>query len=145
MKTYQKRKKEIKRNWHFLDADGQVLGRLSTKIAGLLMGKNKVNYTPHMDDGDYVVVTNAKGIVLTGKKEKQKVYRRHSGYPGGFKEVSASKYLKENPKKIIELAVLGMLPDNRLKKLRISRLNVYNDSEHKYTQILKKQNEENQK
>ncbi|MBI2066321.1 50S ribosomal protein L13 [Candidatus Woesebacteria bacterium] len=124
MKTYQPKASEIKRNWHLIDADGAILGRISTQIAILLTGKNKPSYATHMDMGDYVVVVNAEKVKLTGKKPQQKVYRSHSGYPGGFKEVSFAKMKKEHPERIIEHAVSGMLPDNRLKKERMVRLKV---------------------
>jgi len=122
MKTYQPKAKEVKREKHTLDAKDQVLGRFAAKVAGLLMGKGKVTYSAHMDSGDFVEVENAKEIVVTGKKDKQKVYRRHSGYPSGFKEVSYEKMHKEMPSRVIRLAVNGMLPDNRLKRDRIARL-----------------------
>jgi len=131
-KTYQPKEKEIKRAWHIIDAKGQVLGRLSTKIAGLLMGKGKATYAPHLDSGDFVVVTNAEKITVTGKKALQKVYRGHSGYPGGFKEVSFDKMLNEHPERIIEHAVNGMLPDNRLKKDRMARLKVVVGEDNPY-------------
>jgi large subunit ribosomal protein L13 len=122
MKTYQAKSKDINRKWHLIDADGKVLGRISTEIARLLIGKHKKEYSPYLDMGDYVVVTNVEKVILTGKKELQKVYRKHSGYPGGFKEIAFSKIKSQNPKKIFEMAVGGMLPDNRLKKNRINRL-----------------------
>lgn len=124
MKTYQLKSKEVKRNWQLLDAKDAVLGRLSSRIAALLMGKLKVDYSPHIESGDYVVVVNAEKVKLTGKKAQQKVYRSHSGYPGGFKEVTFSKMSKEHPERIIEHAVSGMLPDNRLKKARMAMLKV---------------------
>lgn len=124
MKTYQPKAKEIKRNWNLVDAKGEILGRLASKIAQLLTGKGKSTYSPHMDSGDYVVVINAEKIELTGKKKTQKVYRSHSGYPGGFKEVSFAKMSLEKPEEIIKHAVLGMLPDNRLKKDRQTRLKI---------------------
>ena len=124
MKTYQPKHKDIKRDWHLIDAEGQILGRMATQIAKFLMGKHKPNYATHMDMGDYVVVINAEKIVLTGRKKKQKVYRRHSGYPGGFKEISFEKMISERPERVTELAVSGMLPGNRLKKKRMRRLKV---------------------
>lgn len=123
-KTYHRRREDVKRSWHIIDAEGKVLGRISTYIAKLLMGKNKVDYSPHLDCGDNVLVFNCEKIVLTGGKPKQKVYRSHSGYPGGFKEVSFEKMLKEHPERIIEKAVSGMLPDNKLKDKRMKRLKV---------------------
>lgn len=132
MKTYQPKQKEVKRAWHLIDAKGQVLGRLASNIAMLLMGKQKSTYSTHMDSGDNVVVVNAEKIITTGKKAEQKVYRSHSGYPGGFKEVSFEKMSKEHPNRIIEFAVSGMLPDNRLKSDRMTRLHVTKGEKHKY-------------
>ena len=134
MKTYQPKEKEIKREWHEVDAKGEILGRVSTKIANLLMGKGKPTFSRHMDSGDNVVVINAEKIVLTGKKATQKVYRGHSGYPGGFKEKSFEKVFKEHPERIIEHAVAGMIPDNRLKDPRMLRLKVLVGSENPYKQ-----------
>ena len=124
-KTYHLKNKEITRNWHLVDAKGEILGRLASRVATLLMGKNKVEYSPHLDVGDSVVVFNCEKVVLTGKKAKQKVYRRHSGYPGGFKEISFEKMIKENPAFVIRHAVSGMLPDNRLKPKRLKRLKIF--------------------
>lgn len=132
MKTYQPKQKEVKRAWHLIDAKGQVLGRLASNVAMLLMGKQKATYSTHMDSGDNVVVVNAEKIITTGKKAEQKVYRSHSGYPGGFKEVSFEKMSKEHPNRIIEFAVSGMLPDNRLKSDRMTRLHVTKGEKHKY-------------
>jgi large subunit ribosomal protein L13 len=122
MKTYQPTAKEVKRESHTLDAKGEILGRLATKIAGLLMGKGKATYSLHMDSGDNVTVTNVEKIIVTGRKAQQKVYRGHSGYPGGFKEEKYDKVLKEHPERILEHAVKGMLPDNKLKAERMKRL-----------------------
>ncbi len=124
MKTYQPKQNEVVRAWHKIDAKGEVLGRLATKIATLLMGKQKSTYSRHMDSGDNVVVINAEKIETTGTKSEYKVYRSHSGYPGGFKEVSFDKMKKEHPARIIEIAVKGMLPDNRLRSDRMARLHV---------------------
>lgn len=132
MKTYQPKEKEIKRAWHLKDANGAILGRLATEIARLLVGKGKVSYSSHLDSGDYVVVLNAEKVVLTGKKPLQKVYRSHSGFPGGFKEVKFSKLIEENPERVIEHAVAGMLPDNRLKKARLARLKVVKGGENPF-------------
>lgn len=121
-KTYQPKAKEIRRGTHKLDAEGKVLGRLATEIATYLMGKHKPEFSKHMDMGDFVEVTNAQKIKLTGNKEKQKVYRSHSGFPGGFKEVTVAKLRKEQPEKIIAFAVKGMLPKNRLQSKRMKRL-----------------------
>lgn len=132
MKTYQPKQKEVTRNWHLIDAENEVLGRLSSRIAILLMGKHKATYSTHMDSGDNVVVINAEKILVTGKKAEQKVYRSHSGYPGGFKEVSFAKMSKEHPSRIIEFAVAGMLPDNRLKSKRVARLHITKGKKHKF-------------
>jgi len=132
MKTYQPKAKEVTRYWHEIDAKDEILGRLSVKIAGLLTGKTKPNYSAHMDMGDYVVVINCEKIVVTGKKAEQKVYRGHSGYPGGFKQVTYEKMNKEHPERIIEHAVSGMLPDNRLKRDRMARLKVFKGPDNPY-------------
>jgi large subunit ribosomal protein L13 len=123
-KTYQPTKKDIKRTKHEMNAEGKVLGRLATEIVTLLMGKNKPTYSAHIDSGDFVTVTNAEKIVLTGRKDAQKVYYRHSGYPGGFKAVKVSQLRREQPHRIIELAVKRMLPNNRLRDDRMKRLTV---------------------
>lgn len=124
MKTYQPTQKEIKRDWHLLDAKGQILGRLATQAAVFLTGKHKVNFSRHMDSGDKVVILNAEKIVVTGRKKLQKTYKSHSGYPGGFKERSFEKVMGEHPERILEHAISGMLPDNRLKSERLKRLTV---------------------
>jgi large subunit ribosomal protein L13 len=130
--TYQPKAKDVKREWHLIDAKDQVLGRLATDIVKKLMGKQKPTYAPHMDNGDVVVVINAKDITVTGDKENSKVYHKHSGYPGGYHQIKYSKWLTENPSKIIEHAVAGMLPVNRLKKKRMARLKVYANSDHRH-------------
>jgi len=137
MKTYQPTSKEVTRQWHLIDAKGEVLGRLSTQIAKLLMGKHKANYSAHMDSGDYVVVVNCEKIVVTGKKAEQKVYRSHSGYPGGFKEVSYRKMSEEFPDRVIIHAVSGMLPGNRLKDDRLKRLKVVKGDKNPYEDKIK--------
>ena len=132
MKTYQPKAKEISRFWHHVDVKDKVLGRASTEIAKFLMGTHKPTYSTHMDSGDYVVVTNAKDIKVTGKKSQQKIYRSHSGYPGGLREIAYSKLLKERPENVIIHAVTGMLPDNRLKNKRLARLKVFAGAKHSY-------------
>src|SRR3972149_1162535 len=124
MKTYQPKENEIKRAWHLVDAKNAVLGRISTQIAIYLMGKNKPNYSTQTDMGDFVVVLNAEKVKLTGKKTEQKEYISHSGYPGGLKIVSFAKMHTEHSERVIEHAVSGMLPDNKLKGPRMTRLNV---------------------
>jgi large subunit ribosomal protein L13 len=125
LKTYSTKASEIERKWHLIDAKDKVLGRLSTQIAGLLMGKGKTMFSRHLDTGDYVVVINAEKIQLTGNKIKQKMYYRHSGYPGGFKSVNAEKLMETHPTRLIEHAVKGMLPRNRLGDQMIKKLKVY--------------------
>jgi len=126
------RQKDIKRFWHLIDAKGEILGRLVTEIAQLLMGKSKPYFVRYLDCGDYVVVINAKDIVVTGKKEKQKIYTRYSGYPGGLKKETLEKLKKRKPEEIIYHAVLGMLPDNKLKKRMMKRLYIFIDENHPY-------------
>lgn len=131
--TYQPKKEEIKRQWHLVDVKGKVLGRVASEIASLLIGKHKKTYVNHLDMGDYVVVVNASDVELTGRKRKQKVYRSHSGYPGGYKEVKFEKLIEEQPRKVIEHAVSGMIPDNRLKSPRMRRLKVFPGKKHNYS------------
>ncbi len=139
MKTYQPKEKEVTRNWHLIDAKGEVLGRLSTKIATLLMGKNKATYSTHMDMGDFVVVLNAEKIEVTGRKSQQKMYRRHSGYPGGFKERSYQQVLSVHPERILENAVAGMVPDNKLKSDRMLRLKLVIGDKNPYEKQVSEQ------
>lgn len=138
MKTYQPKAKDIKRAWHLIDAKDAILGRVSTEIAKLLMGKHKASYSTHMDSGDFMVVINAEKVSVTGKKASQKLYRSHSGYPGGLKEVSYAKLAKEHPARILEHAISGMLPDNRLKKARMARLKVVVGDKNPYEDNFKK-------
>ncbi|GAB4219061.1 MAG: 50S ribosomal protein L13 [Candidatus Microgenomates bacterium] len=126
------KEKEIKRNWHIIDASNQVLGRLAPKIAQLLQGKNKVNYVSYLDVGDNVVVINAKKVVLTGKKSKSKTYTRYSGYPGGLKINKFNELIENNPEYIIKHAVSGMLPKNKFRNQRLKRLFVFSDDKHPY-------------
>lgn len=130
---------EIERDWHLIDAKGQVLGRLVTGIAELLMGKNKPYFVRHLDCGDFVVVVNAKDIKVTGKKEKQKQYYRYSGYPGGLKAESLAHLRDRFPEKIIVEAVSGMLPQNKLKDRMLTRLYVFADDKHPYEDKFKKE------
>lgn len=132
MRTKSTKKSDIKRSWHLVDAKDQILGRLATRIAKLLMGKDKPYFVPHLDCGDYVVVVNAKEVAVTGKKEKQKIYYRHSGYPGGLKKATLEELRKNYPKRIIEQAVKGMLPKNKLQDQRMRRLFVFAGKEHPY-------------
>lgn len=122
--------REITRKWYVVDADGRVLGRLATQIATLLRGKHKPVYTPHLDVGDHVVVVNAAKVHLTGRKLKNKVYRWHTGYIGGLREVTAEKMLRTHPERVIEWAVQGMLPKGRLGRTMARKLKVYGGPEH---------------
>jgi len=125
MKTYSTKASEIKRQWHKIDASGKVLGKIATEAAGLLMGKHKPIFSRSLDSGDFVVVTNAEKVRLTGNKSAQKLYYRHSGYPGGLKSTSAERLLETDPTRVIEYAVKGMLPKNRLRDGMMKRLRVY--------------------
>jgi len=125
MKTYSTKLSDIKRESHTIDASGQVLGRLATRIASLLMGKHKTMYERHLDTGDIVVVFNAEKIVVTGKKAEQKMYYRHSGYPGGLKTESYEQLIEKHPERVIEHAVRGMLPQNKLRARMMKRLRIY--------------------
>ncbi|HZJ85436.1 MAG TPA: 50S ribosomal protein L13 [Syntrophomonadaceae bacterium] len=130
MKTYMAKPLEVERKWYLIDASGQTLGRLASEVATLLRGKHKPEYTPHVDTGDFVIIINAEEIVLTGNKLDQKKYRHHSGYPGGLKETSYRELLNKKPEKAIEVAVMGMLPKNRLGRKLFTKLKVYRGSEH---------------
>ncbi len=129
-KTYFPPVKEIERKWHVVDADGQVLGRLASQIAMILMGKNKNTYTPFQDTGDFVIVINAVKVRVTGKKLEQKLYRRHSGYPGGFRAEPLGHLLARRPEEVIRRAVWGMIPHNRLGRRQIKKLKVYAGPSH---------------
>ena len=133
MKTYSQKASEIKRDWWVIDAATMPLGKLAVVIADKLMGKSKVTYTPHIDNGDYVVVTNAKNVVVTGEKMTQKKYYRHSQYPGGIKELKLEEVLEKDPSRVIREAVKGMLPKNKLSADRLERLRVFDGAEHAHT------------
>lgn len=130
IKTYSIKASDIQRKWHFVDAEGQILGRMATQIAGLLMGKHKPMFCRNMDVGDSVVVVNAAKVRVTGKKMQQKKYYRHSGYPGGLKTVTLEKMMQTHPTRVIEYAVKGMLPRNKLNANMLRRLRVYADDVH---------------
>ena len=130
MKTYSTKAADIKREWHVIDASGQVLGRLATQVAHRLMGKHKPMFTRNLDTGDYVIVINADKVVVTGNKAKQKVYYRHSGYPGGLKSISFEKLMQTHPTRVIEHAVKGMLPHNRIGAKMMKKLRVYAGDSH---------------
>lgn len=129
-KTYSAKPSEVTRNWHLVDASEAPLGRISTVIAMHLMGKNKPMYTPNIDCGDYVVVINASKLVATGNKMKDKMYYRYSGFPGGMKEMTLEEKVAKDPAAVIELAVKGMLPKNKLSPERMARLRVFAGEEH---------------
>ena len=130
MKTETLKSSEIVRDWHLVDAEGKTLGRLASGIAQILRGKNKVNFTPHMDMGDFIVVINAEKVILTGDKENSKEYWRHTGYPGGQKTVSYKKMLEVYPDRIVNNAVKGMLPHNKLGRKLLKHLKVYKGEIH---------------
>jgi len=121
---------EQSRKWHIIDANGQTVGRLATEAARLLMGKNKPSYTPYIDVGDHVIVINAEKVVFTGNKWQDKVYRHHTGWPGGLKEITAQKQLQQHPERILELAIRGMLPKNKLGRKMGKKLKVYVGTDH---------------
>jgi len=132
-KTRSVKKEEVNRSWFVVDADGEVLGRLSTRIATVLRGKHHPEYTPHVDTGDYVIVVNADKIRFTGNKENVKIYQNYSGYPGGLKELTAAEIRSRRPERLIEIAVKGMLPKNKLGNAMIKKLFVYAGPEHPHT------------
>ena len=130
MKTYSAKAPEIERQWYLVDAEGQTLGRLATRIADTLRGKRKPIYTPHVDTGDFVVVVNAEKVVVTGDKLQQKRYYRHSGDPGGLRSRTLAEQLERRPTEVIRTAVKGMLPRNRLARRQITKLKVYAGPDH---------------
>lgn len=131
--TPRSRKEDVSRKWHLIDLNGKVLGREVTEIASLLIGKKKTDYEPHIDGGDYVVVINAKNVAVTGRKTEQKVYTRYSGYPGGLREATLKEVMQKDPRKVIFNAVSGMLPKNKLRAVRMTRLYVFTDNTHPYS------------
>ena len=130
MKTYSTKASEIERQWHVLDASGKILGKLATEAAKLLMGKHKPTFSRHLDTGDFVVIINAEKVRFTGKKAEQKLYHSHSGYPGGLKTINLERLMRTNPTRVIEHAVKGMLPHNRLGAQMLKKLKVYAGEEH---------------
>lgn len=130
MRTFSLRKEDVQKNWWVIDIKDKPLGRAASQIASVLRGKHKPNFTPHVDNGDYVIVLNAEKVMLTGKKEEQKLYRHHSGYIGKLKEVPFTKKVEKNPESIIIHAVSGMLPKNKLGRKMIKKLKVYRGEEH---------------
>lgn len=132
-KTFSQKPADVSREWFLVDASELSLGRIATVIADKLIGKNKPTYTPHVDGGDYVVVINAEKLVVTGEKETDKIYYRHSGFPGGIKDASLAEVREKFPERIIEKAVQGMLPKNKLSADRMARLKVFPGAEHAHT------------
>ncbi len=130
MKTYTPKKGEIEQKWYVVDADGQVLGRLATRVASVLRGKHKPQYTPFLDTGDHVIVVNAAKVRLTGNKREKKVYYRHSGYPGGLKQTTCNEMMEKHPERVVMMAVRGMLPHNALGRAMLKKLRVYAGPEH---------------
>ncbi len=133
MKTYSAKNETVERSWYTIDATHQILGRLAVEVARRLRGKHKPEYTPHVDTGDFIIVTNAAYIRVTGKKTQDKIYYRHTGYPGGIKAINFEKLLATKPERVIELAVKGMLPKNALGRQMFRKLKVYAGSEHPHT------------
>ncbi len=133
MKTFMQKKETVERNWYVIDAEGQNLGRVATKAATLLRGKHKVTFTPHVDCGDYVIIINASKVNLTGNKLEDKKYYNHSGYPGGLRERTAQVMIEKYPEEMMERAIKGMLPHNRLGRKMGTKLFVYAGAEHKHS------------
>lgn len=133
MKTFSATPKDIRRDWYLVDAQGKTLGRLASEIARRLRGKHKPGFTPNLDTGDYIVVINAKDVRVTGRKASNKVYYRHSGYPGGIKSVTLGRLLQTRPEQVIEKAVKGMLPRGPLGRAMFRKLHVYAGNDHKHS------------
>ncbi len=130
MKTTSAKNTDVVRKWHVIDADGMIVGRLATRIAMILRGKNKPIFTPHVDTGDFVIIVNADKVRFTGNKLEKKTYYRHSGYPGGIKQETAGDIMKKSPERILMSAVRGMLPKNRIGRQQLKKLKVYSGAEH---------------
>jgi large subunit ribosomal protein L13 len=133
MKTFSAKPQEVKREWFVIDATDKVLGRVATEVALRLRGKHKPEYTPHVDTGDHIVIINAEKIAVTGNKEEDKVYYRHTGFPGGIKDVNVRELREKAPTRILENAVRGMMPKNALGRAMLKKLHIYAGSEHKHT------------
>ncbi|MCH7741065.1 MAG: 50S ribosomal protein L13 [Proteobacteria bacterium] len=130
MKTHSARKEDVKHAWYVVDATDKTLGRMSTQIAIRLRGKHKAEYTPHVDTGDYIVVVNAEKVKVTGNKARDKTYYHHTGFPGGIKSITFEKLIEKAPERVIQMAVKGMMPKNKLSRSMLSKLKVYAGSEH---------------
>ncbi|MDD4106483.1 MAG: 50S ribosomal protein L13 [Candidatus Shapirobacteria bacterium] len=138
MKTTVLKGNKVDRSWHLIDLSNQTLGRICTQIATILMGKDKTTFSYHRDDGDYVVAINAENIKVTGKKLKEKIYYHHTHWAGGLKELTLAEMLKKDPRKVISHGVYGMLPKNKLRDVRMTRLKVFVGADHPYTNKIKK-------
>ncbi len=130
MRTFTAKKEEIERDWYVVDAEGQTLGRLASRIAPIIRGKHKPIYTPHLDCGDFVIIINAEKVRVTGRKLDQKLYHRHSGYPGGLKSISLRDQLDRHPERVLQAAIKGMLPKTKLGRQMIKKLKVYAGDSH---------------
>ena len=130
MRTFTQKQEEIERNWYIVDAEGETLGRLASRIAPILKGKHKPVYTPHLDCGDYVIIVNAEKVRVTGRKMDQKLYYRHSGYPGGLRSISLRDQLAKHPERVLQAAIRGMLPKNKLGRRMLKKLKVYAGDSH---------------
>ena len=130
--TYMAKPQDIERKWYVIDAEGKTLGRLASEAAAILRGKKKPEFTPHMDTGDYVIIINAEKVEVTGKKRKEKIYKRHTGYPGGLREITFEKLQAKDPEEIIRHAVKGMMPNGKLGRQMYKKLKVYAGPEHKH-------------
>ncbi len=133
MKTYSAKKETVKRNWYVVDATDKTLGRMASEIARRLRGKHKAEFTPHVDTGDYVIVINAEKVKVSGKKASDKIYYHHTGYPGGIKSGSFEEMIEKAPERVIEMAVKGMMPKNKLSRSMLGKLKVYAGSEHPHS------------
>lgn len=132
MRTFSAKKEEVERKWYLVDAEGKVLGRLSSEVAKILRGKHRPIFTPHVDTGDHVIIINASKVVLTGKKLENKVYYRYSGYPGGLKSVTAKKLMQTKPERLLWLAIKGMLPKNKLGRAMLKKVKIYSGPTHNH-------------
>ena len=132
MRSFIERPQNVERKWYVVDCEGQTLGKVASKVAAVLRGKHKPTFTPHVDCGDYVIVINAEKIQVTGKKRKEKIYKRHTGYPGGLREISFEKLQEKKPEEIIRHAVKGMMPKGRLGRQMYKKLKVYAGPDHKH-------------
>ena len=130
--TYMAKPQDIEREWYVIDAEGKTLGRLASEAASILRGKNKPVFTPHIDTGDYVIIINAEKVQVTGKKRKEKIYKRHTGYPGGLREITFEKLQAKAPEEIIRHAVKGMMPNGKLGRQMFKKLKVYAGPEHRH-------------